>query len=177
MGHKVIFISMSILALSTASVTAQDYSENIFTSHEDVGVCKLKGDLQYDAEVQEYTISGSGDNIWFGGDQFHFAWKKLKGDFILSASVQFIGEGSHLHRKAGWMIRQSLDPGSEHISATVHGDGLTSVSYTHLRAHETRHDLVCRLLLEKKKKQNKKKKKKKKKQYNNNKKKQKKNIK
>src|SRR5665648_1140012 len=25
------------------------------------------------------------------------------------------------------------------------------VSYTHLRAHETRHDLVCRLLLEKKK--------------------------
>ena len=27
----------------------------------------------------------------------------------------------------------------------------TSVSYTHLRAHETRHDLVCRLLLEKKK--------------------------
>src|SRR5450756_721256 len=46
------------------------------------------------------------------------------------------------------------------------------VSYTHLRAHETRHDLVCRLLLEKKKnkkkkksinKQHKKKKKKKKK--------------
>src|SRR5659263_648552 len=29
---------------------------------------------------------------------------------------------------------------------------LESVSYTHLRAHETRHDLVCRLLLEKKKK-------------------------
>src|SRR5450756_2679927 len=29
------------------------------------------------------------------------------------------------------------------------------VSYTHLRAHETRHDLVCRLLLEKKKKNNK----------------------
>src|SRR5665648_1175965 len=27
-----------------------------------------------------------------------------------------------------------------------------TVSYTHLRAHETRHDLVCRLLLEKKKK-------------------------
>src|SRR5665648_490104 len=33
-------------------------------------------------------------------------------------------------------------------------DGIiaTPVSYTHLRAHETRHDLVCRLLLEKKKK-------------------------
>ena len=32
---------------------------------------------------------------------------------------------------------------------------VTSVSYTHLRAHETRHDLVCRLLLEKKKKKKK----------------------
>src|SRR5450759_5882952 len=31
-------------------------------------------------------------------------------------------------------------------------DGIEAVSYTHLRAHETRHDLVCRLLLEKKKK-------------------------
>ena len=29
----------------------------------------------------------------------------------------------------------------------------SSVSYTHLRAHETEADLVCRLLLEKKKKQ------------------------
>src|SRR5659263_733391 len=29
--------------------------------------------------------------------------------------------------------------------------GPLPVSYTHLRAHETRHDLVCRLLLEKKK--------------------------
>src|SRR5659263_352860 len=45
------------------------------------------------------------------------------------------------------------------------------VSYTHLRAHETRHDLVCRLLLEKKKKneqrKKKKNKKKKKKKKNN----------
>ena len=33
----------------------------------------------------------------------------------------------------------------------VGGDRLEPVSYTHLRAHETREDLVCRLLLEKKK--------------------------
>ena len=30
--------------------------------------------------------------------------------------------------------------------------GIETVSYTHLRAHETEADLVCRLLLEKKKK-------------------------
>ena len=38
-----------------------------------------------------------------------------------------------------------------------------AVSYTHLRAHETGRNLVCRLLLEKKKKEKKEKKKKKKK--------------
>ena len=37
---------------------------------------------------------------------------------------------------------------AKNFASTV---SLTSaVSYTHLRAHETRHDLVCRLLLEKK---------------------------
>ena len=34
-------------------------------------------------------------------------------------------------------------------------DATATVSYTHLRAHETPEHLVCRLLLEKKKKQNK----------------------
>src|SRR5450759_108702 len=42
------------------------------------------------------------------------------------------------------------------VAVVGHMDRLTEaaapVSYTHLRAHETRHDLVCRLLLEKKKK-------------------------
>src|SRR5450756_722127 len=33
----------------------------------------------------------------------------------------------------------------------VQPGGSGAVSYTHLRAHETRHDLVCRLLLENKK--------------------------
>ena len=46
-----------------------------------------------------------------------------------------------------------------HVDASVHVDAIVrgvdrharSVSYTHLRAHETVLDLVCRLLLEKKK--------------------------
>src|SRR5665648_541208 len=41
--------------------------------------------------------------------------------------------------------------GYNYKKLTEIGDELSPVSYTHLRAHETRHDLVCRLLLEKKK--------------------------
>src|SRR5450756_2770376 len=45
--------------------------------------------------------------------------------------------------------------GNEITMIPMHGCTHIAVSYTHLRAHETRHDLVCRLLLEKKKKKTK----------------------
>src|SRR5450756_3169912 len=48
----------------------------------------------------------------------------------------------------------TLDTLGEYNNAkliVVDGTPSYPVSYTHLRAHETRHDLVCRLLLEKKK--------------------------
>src|SRR5665648_1186285 len=58
-----------------------------------------------------------------------------------------VGEGRRWHRPHMAVLDQDA-------RAAQHGAG--PVSYTHLRAHETRHDLVCRLLLEKKKKKNKK---------------------
>src|SRR5450756_950330 len=41
--------------------------------------------------------------------------------------------------------------GTHPCKGMMHAFTPKPVSYTHLRAHETRHDLVCRLLLEKKK--------------------------
>ena len=38
--------------------------------------------------------------------------------------------------------------------AAAFAKGTSTVSYTHLRAHETKANLVCRLLLEKKKNKN-----------------------
>ena len=49
-----------------------------------------------------------------------------------------------------------LDAKANHYLASLHIESETScaaVSYTHLRAHETVLDIVCRLLLEKKKTQ------------------------
>jgi TolB protein len=136
-------LTLSIIIVLAASLfagkvsQAQDYSKNSFDGHIDVGVCKLKGDLHFMPGNQEYIITGSGDNIWFGEDQFHYAWKKLSGDFILRANIGFIGEGSHEHRKAGWMIRQGLETGSPHVSGTVHGDGLTSLQHRTAEGAET----------------------------------------
>src|SRR5665648_1297965 len=39
---------------------------------------------------------------------------------------------------------ESIGPASFAFDYAVTRDGLLPVSYTHLRAHETRHDLVCR---------------------------------
>ena len=45
----------------------------------------------------------------------------------------------------------SLSIQHENLNIEWSGQNIKSVSYTHLRAHETEADLVCRLLLEKKK--------------------------
>ena len=49
----------------------------------------------------------------------------------------------------GWSLGSGVFELSVHAPLFAHG--LAAVSYTHLRAHETVLDLVCRLLLEKKK--------------------------
>src|SRR5428012_21466 len=46
---------------------------------------------------------------------------------------------------------QCADPAEGRCGSHLRMDAISPVSYTHLRAHGTRHDLVCRLLLEKKK--------------------------
>ena len=62
-------------------------------------------------------------------DDFHFVWKHITGNFIVSARADFIGAGVDPHRKFGWMVRTSLDSASANINAAVHGDGLTSLQF------------------------------------------------
>src|SRR5659263_139231 len=49
----------------------------------------------------------------------------------------------NLRRMNNYIRRGEIAPLREEVTRCM-----LSVSYTHLRAHETRHDLVCRLLLE-----------------------------
>ena len=113
----------------TFSANAQDNSKGIFNNDSDVGNVNLKGSVTYDPKLQQYQVTGSGANIWTTHDAFHYIWKKMKGDFILTANAAFIGNGVEMHRKMGWMVRTSLDSTSKHINAVVHGDGLTSLQF------------------------------------------------
>jgi TolB protein len=101
----------------------------IFDQHGDVGAVKIPGGAAYDDATQAYTVHGAGTNMWLAADEFHFAWKKVKGDFILQARVEFQGSGVEAHRKVGLMARASLDTGSAHVNVARHGDGLTALQF------------------------------------------------
>lgn len=105
----------------------------IFEDHSDVGQPGKAGSTLYDESSQTYTLKGGGYNIWFERDEFHYAYRKIKGDFVLTANFSFVGKGVDPHRKIGWMIRESLDEKAIHASATLHGDGLTVMQWRPLR--------------------------------------------
>src|SRR5660398_186731 len=65
-------------------------------------------------------------------------------------------EGLSLDVSSGGEYHTALKAGVPTERIFFHGNNKTPVSYTHLRAHETKANLVCRLLLEKKKKKKKK---------------------
>lgn len=126
----------------------------LFDGHGDVGVVLHPGSAAYDASRRRYTLSGSGENMWFTADAFQFAWKKVTGDVTLTADASFVGEDGNAHRKAVLMIRQSLDANSAYADLALHGDGLTSLQYRDERGvatHEIRSNVSAprRLRIEK----------------------------
>ena len=104
-------------------------SAGLFDQHGDIGAVGSPGSTTYDAAAQEYLLQSSGTNMWGDHDEFHFTWKRVRGDFIVQAMVEFVGPGGDPHRKAGLIVRSSLDPRSPHVNACRHGDGLTSLQF------------------------------------------------
>ena len=75
---------------------------------------------------------------------------------LLSKHVSMLREGKSIEQPTYSYLTCTRQPETIHIEPreVIIIEGiLAPVSYTHLRAHETGRNLVCRLLLEKKKKQ------------------------
>jgi hypothetical protein len=123
--------------LGIAPARAQENPLGQFDGHADIGAPALAGSVSYDAGNQEYTITAAGTNMWFGRDQFHFVWKRLKGDFILRTRAEFVGKGADAHRKLGWMVRPNLDADAPYADTAEHGDGLTSLQFRRTKGATT----------------------------------------
>ena len=130
-------IMATAITHGTGSTLAQDGALGAFDQSTDVGSPKLAGSAVFDSAKQEYTLTGAGTNMWFGRDQFHFASKKLKGNFILRTRFEWLSPGVEAHRKAGWMVRSSLDADAPYADCAEHGDGLTSLQFRRSRGANT----------------------------------------
>jgi Tol biopolymer transport system component len=116
------------LALSAGALGAQG-PIGIFDAHEDVGRPRALGSTTYDAQRQVYVVAGSGQNARNDHDDFHFVWKRMTGNFILSTRARFAGTGVEKTRELGWTIRPSLESNSPHVSAVLHGNGFVSFQF------------------------------------------------
>ncbi len=120
-----------LCCLLVAGTVFAQHPVGLFDDHADIGNPKMHGDAAYDPATQAYTLKGGGSNIWFNRDEFHFVYKKIKGDFILTADFAFSGDsaGAVGHRKIGWMIRESTDEGAASANACNHIDGLVVLQW------------------------------------------------
>jgi hypothetical protein len=123
-----VIITFSIISTTTHSAPRQK-PLGLFEGQSEVGKVNQPGSAVFDDDKDEYTVAGSGSNMWGDHDEFHFVWKRMKGNFILTARAAFIGKGIEAHRKIGWIIRPGLDADSPQVSAVVHGDGLASLQF------------------------------------------------
>lgn len=123
------YIILLSLSVCFNCLFSQDASVGIFRFSSDIGNPKNHRSSVFNKTDQVYSIKGSGYNIWFTRDELHYLYNKIKGDFILTANFSFVGKGVEPHRKTGWMLRATEDDDSPHISAVVHGDGLTLMQW------------------------------------------------
>jgi Tol biopolymer transport system component len=122
-------MAASIMASMALGSCNSEPDLGIFTGSGDIGEVGQKGSVEFNPSDSSYTLSGSGTNMWFDSDQFHFVWKQVSGDVTIEADIAWIGEGVDAHRKACLVIRQDLDTSAIYADAAVHGDGLTSLQY------------------------------------------------
>lgn len=122
---------LAVLAAVSTRVAAQPLASKLgeFNAQTGVGVTPRKGSAEYDAVRKEYRVRGGGANMWDRTDALHYVWRRASGDMTLTADVRIIGDEGEQHRKAGWVIRQSLEPDAAYVSAVVHGDGLASMQF------------------------------------------------
>jgi len=124
-----LFVVFFGIAPRTASAQATASPVGDFESHGDVGTVLHPGEAEFDAAKGAYTLTGSGENMWFERDGFQFVWKKMSGDASISADIAFVGTGGNPHRKAVLMIRQNLDADSVYADIARHGNGMTGIQF------------------------------------------------
>ena len=81
-----------------------------------------KGRTFYDPTSQSYKIVGAGQYSDLNREDLHFHFRKMGGDFLLTADFSFANDNGLQMKKMGWMVRESLRDDAAHIAAVRQGD-------------------------------------------------------
>jgi TolB protein len=135
--HPTLTAFLFTAAFATALRGVQGPAVGLFESHGDVGGTAIPGVCSFDPASGVYRITASGENLWADKDAFHFAWNRCHEDLLMECGVEWVGEGKNPHRKAGVMVRASLDPDAAYADAVVHGDGLVSLQFRRMKGGPT----------------------------------------
>ena len=65
-------MAASIMASMVLGSCNSEPNLGIFTASGDIGNVGQKGSLEFNPSDSSYTLSGSGTNMWFDSDQFHY---------------------------------------------------------------------------------------------------------
>ena len=125
-----------LVCLLSASAFAQSGNLGVFTNSGDVGGPAIKGSAEFNASNGQYRITGSGANIWAKQDQFQYVWREMTGNFTVTATMRFLGQGAE-HRKAGIMVRQSLDTDATYADVVIHGNGMPGLQWRSKQGEDT----------------------------------------
>jgi len=89
-------------------------------SNQDIGPVATAGSA--DESGGTWTLTASGADIWGTADQFHYAYAPLRGDGQIVVRVATITGGTNGWRKAGLMIRETLDANSKFAYMIMRSD-------------------------------------------------------
>jgi len=107
--------------LGDNAMTLLQSSVGDFESHADIGAVQATGSASFDGG--NYTVQGSGDDIWNTADAFHFVFSEFEGPFRISGEVLvFPFESTSDWVKGGLMVRNNLTPGSSNGFIEVRTD-------------------------------------------------------
>jgi len=71
-------------------------------------------------------VYAAGSDVYGKEDQFRFIYKKISGDFTLSATLDYL-TFTNMYAKAGLMIRQDLDKDSMFVTTNIFPDGSVEI--------------------------------------------------
>lgn len=125
-----------LVCLLSAPALAQSGNLGVFTNSGDVGGPAIEGAAEFGPSGRQYRITGSGANMWAKQDQFQFVWREMTGNFAVTATMRFLGEGAE-HRKAGIMVRQSRDTDATYADVVIHGNGMAGLQWRSRKGEDT----------------------------------------